>query len=338
MANTDKIAILGAGSWGGTLSTLLASNNKSVMLWARNESKAEAIARTYKIEGPLDICLPANVEITSSLENCLHDASIIIFCCTAQSMHMLASQVNQILSINKAKQESKPIMLSAAKGIDINTFKRMSEILNETISNHAICALSGPNLAYEILQGLPTASVVASNNKEAARFMQEKITTPSFRVYASDDLIGVELGGSIKNVIAIAAGVADGLNLGVNAKAALMTRGLSEMTRLSLSLGAKINTLYGLSGMGDLVATCYSSLSRNYRLGYQMAQGKTLQEASASLGSVAEGATTTYAVCDLSKKSNIELPIAEHVKLLLAGHISPKEAIMKLMNRPLTSE
>jgi glycerol-3-phosphate dehydrogenase (NAD(P)+) len=237
-----------------------------------------------------------------------------------------------------AIKNSKPLLVSAVKGIELDSLKRMSEIIEEELPGLELCVLSGPNLAKEILQDLPTAAVIASKNASAASLVQKYLSVPKFRLYTNTDVIGVELGGTLKNVIAIAAGCADGLNLGANAKAALITRGLSEISRLAVFLGAKPTTLAGLAGMGDLLATCASPLSRNYHLGLEMAKGKSLQSILKETGAVIEGITTTTAICKISQNLNIELPIAKLVQAFLDGSLSPSEAIMALMNRPLISE
>ena len=231
-----------------------------------------------------------------------------------------------------------PNLVSAAKGLELKSLKRMSEVLESYLPNAKVLSLSGPNLAYEIRSGLPSASTVAARDIEVAREVQMSLSTKTFRLYASDDLAGVELGGTLKNVIAIAAGASDGLKLGVNAKSALLTRGLKEMVRLSQALGAKESTLFGLSGMGDLIATCEGPLSRNYRIGKFLAENLTLEEAIEKVGSLAEGVETTHAVCELSKKVSIDLPIAFQVQATLKGITTPKKSIMTLMQRPLALE
>jgi glycerol-3-phosphate dehydrogenase (NAD(P)+) len=262
------------------------------------------------------------------------EANVIVFCCTSQSMRKLAEMV----ALNLEGTNNKPILVSAVKGLELDSLQRMSEVIEQEMPGFQICILSGPNLAKEILQGLPTAAVIASKNPSAASRVQAYLSVSKFRLYTNADVIGVELGGTLKNVIAIAAGCADGLNLGANAKAALITRGLAEITRLAVLLGAKPITLTGLAGMGDLLATCSSPLSRNYHLGLEMAKGKSLQSVLKETGAVIEGITTTAAVCKLSQNLNIELPIAKLVQALLDGSLSPSEAIMSLMNRPLVSE
>jgi glycerol-3-phosphate dehydrogenase (NAD(P)+) len=345
-SGSAKIAILGAGSWGATLAWLLASHGRQVALWSHDSEKAARLRETRQLEKPLQISIPANVEISDNLDECVQDAGIILFCCTAQSMGTVAAQVQKALtakvSAGRSQTESssaaKPVLVSAAKGIELKTFRRMSEVLTDVVPGHAVCALSGPNLAAEVLRGLPTATVVACTDEQVARLVQHELSTRTFRIYTNSDLVGVELAGALKNVIAIAAGAVDGLDLGTNAKAALMSRGLAEMTRLSVAVGARGSTLSGLAGMGDLVATCYSSLSRNYRMGYRMARGDSAQAAAKELGAIAEGVTTATAVCEFSRKLGIQLPIAEQVEATLRGDSTPEKAIMTLMARPLASE
>ncbi|HEY9870552.1 MAG TPA: NAD(P)H-dependent glycerol-3-phosphate dehydrogenase [Candidatus Obscuribacterales bacterium] len=330
----EQIAILGAGTWGAVLAWLYGINGRSVSLWSHDPEKAAHLSAQRKIEKPLAIAIPESVRITGDLAAAVSGADIVVVCCTSQSMRLVAGRLAEAL----AASGSRPTLVSAVKGLELGTFKRMSEILCETLPHLPVCALSGPNLAAEILAGRPAASVAACADLETARAVQRRLSVPSFRVYANDDLAGVELGGSLKNIIAIAAGSSDGLELGANARAALLTRGLAEMTRLAVALGARPLTLSGLAGMGDLFATCSSALSRNYRLGYAMAQGKSPQEALAALGATAEGVPTTEAVCELSKRLGIEMPIAEQVEATLKGKSTPQGAIMTLMTRPLAIE
>lgn len=341
-----RIAVLGAGSWGGTLARILAAQNKDVSLWTRDEEKARILADTRVIEKPLHISLPPNLLVSSNLEKCLSGRNIIILACTSQSMRSVAGLVKSHLKLSSPvtagksaeSSEDLPVLVSAAKGLELETFRRMSEVLEDVCPELAVCSLSGPNLAAEILKGLPTASVIACKDAEIAIKIQQALTVPTLRFYSNTDLTGVELGGSFKNVIAIASGGVDGLGLGTNAKAALMTRGLAEMTRIAVALGARASTMAGLAGLGDLVATCSSPLSRNYRLGYMIARGSKIKDAEAELGAVAEGVNTAHALCDLARDMKIELPIASQVEAALAGDISPQRAIMNLMNRPLVSE
>jgi glycerol-3-phosphate dehydrogenase (NAD(P)+) len=341
-----RIAVLGAGSWGATLARVLCLSGKQVTLWTRDEAKAARIIAARHIEKPLSIELPGSIEVSSDLEKCLRGAQIIIFACTSQTMRQVAQLVKSHIKCASAVAAGRagetllepPVLVSAAKGLELASFQRMSQILGEILPALPVCTLSGPNLAFEVLQGLPTASVIACKDNTVARYVQSQLTISTLRMYSNNDIVGVELGGSFKNVIAIAAGGVDGLSLGANAKAALMTRGLAEMTRIAVALGARASTMAGLAGLGDLMATCSSELSRNYRLGKMIARGTPPEAALASLGAVAEGVNTANAVCQLSAKMSIELPIAMQVEAALKGDISPQKAIMNLMTRPLVSE
>lgn len=336
MSEVRNLAVLGAGSWGATLSWLLASSGKQVILWTREAKKAERLTGQRRIDRPLEIIIPDTVKITSNLRECIEEADALILACTSQTIRQLAERIEQ--SPVALDNKRKLILVGAVKGLELTTLKRMSQVLAEIMPDTPICALSGPNLAAEILKGHPAAAVVASDSLQAAETVQKALSTPKFRVYVNDDIVGVELGGTLKNVIAIAAGVSDGLELGINAKAALLTRGLAEMTRLSVALGAKAQTLTGLAGMGDLFATSSGPQSRNYRLGFKLAQGQQIEQVLDEVGAVIEGVATTAAVCELSKRLELELPIAQQVNDILKRKTTPKGAIMNLMARPLSSE
>ncbi len=342
---TAKIAVLGSGSWGATLSRILSLAGRDVSMWCRQPDKAEELQSSRQIKTPLSIELPPKINITSNLEECISDRRVIIFCCTSQSLRSVAVQVAEGLQRQApstggtlAERSLQPVLVSAVKGLEVGSNKRMSEVLHEVLPELPGCSLSGPNLAAEILQSRPTASVVGCSNEEVAKFVQASLSLPVLRLYSNTDIVGVELGGSLKNVIAIAAGALDGLQLGCNARAALITRGLAEMSRLAVALGAQRTTMAGLAGLGDLVATCSSPLSRNYRLGYEIARGQNPADAEAGLGAVAEGVATAYAVVSLSRQLGVEMPIAVQVEQTLKGACRPDTAIMNLMSRPLASE
>ncbi len=341
--NVEKrsVTILGAGSWGLTLAHLWCHSGRPVKVYCRNHAGALKLTTTRLMEKPRAHHIPSEVVITSSLDEALSDTDLVVFACNSQSMRELATAVAaSLLSHADASKTDKslPVLVSATKGLELGTQMRMSEILTAVVPGCGVASLSGPNLADEVLGGLPTASVVASADINLARSLQSQLSAPKFRVYASDDPVGIELGGTLKNVIAIAAGACDGLSLGVNAKASLLTRGLAEITRLAVRLGAKPQTMAGLAGMGDLFATCSGPLSRNYRVGFELARGKALSLILEELGSVAEGVPTAEAVCELSKRLGLELPIAEQVESTLKGNSTPAGAIMALLSRPLASE
>jgi glycerol-3-phosphate dehydrogenase (NAD(P)+) len=336
MTDVAKLAVLGAGSWGATLARTFASAGRNVHLYTRDEDKAEFINSHHLITKPITVDIPENVIASSDLAKVVEGARILVFCCTSQSVRELATKVQEILS--GLDQKFKPIIVSAVKGLELSTLYRMSEVILDVIPDIDVCCLSGPNLASEILRGLPAAAVIASSNQATASIIQKELSISKFRLYTNSDIIGVEFGGTTKNVIAIAAGASDGLNLGANAKAALLTRGLAEMTRLSVAMGAKPLTLAGLAGIGDLLATCDGAASRNYRLGNLFVKGKALDDIFAEIGAALEGVPTAKAICELSQRLNIDLPIATQVQAALSGKTSPEGAIMTLMSRPLASE
>jgi len=331
---TTRVAVLGAGSWGATLAWLFGSQNFDVRLWTRDRAKLDSLKINRRIEKPLPVSIPPSVEVFSDISACLDGCDIVLFCCTSQSLREVAGNAAQAV----ADRNKRPVFVSCCKGLELKTHKRMSEVIMEVAPEAAICSLSGPNLAPEILSGLPAAAVVAASNLDLARSVQESLSGTKLRLYSNQDIVGVELGGTIKNIIAIAAGASEGLKLGLNARAALLTRGLAEMTRLAVKLGADRMTLSGLAGMGDLFATCSGPISRNYKLGMELARGKSLDEALKEVGAVVEGVPTTEAVCELSKRLGLELPIADQVYSTLRGESSPEKAIMTLMKRPLASE
>ncbi len=336
--NVEKrsVTILGAGSWGLTLAHLWCHSGRPVTVYCRNQAGALKLSTTRLMEKPRAHHIRSEVVITSSLAEALANTDLVVFACNSQSMRDLATASAQVILASGSS--NRPVLVSATKGLELGTQLRMSEVLSAVVPGCGVASLSGPNLADEVLSGLPTASVVASADFALARSLQSQLSAPKFRVYASDDPVGIELGGTLKNVIAIAAGACDGLSLGVNAKASLLTRGLAEITRLAVRLGAKPQTMAGLAGMGDLFATCSGPLSRNYRVGFELARGKALSLILEELGSVAEGVPAAEAVCELSKRLGLELPIAEQVESTLKGNSTPAGAIMALLSRPLASE
>lgn len=354
------IAILGAGSWGATLAKLFAeadtneahkagngknainknATNKQVRLFSHSKQKAEYLKQNRTIERPCRAILPDSILVSSDLAETVEGADIVIACCTSQNMRSLSQDLRSVLPAPKINKEGLPlpVVLSAAKGIELGSFKLMSQVLQEHLPGFACGALSGPNLAVEILEGKPTASVVACRDEQAARFVQAGLNTPTLRMYMNTDVCGVEMGGALKNVIAIAAGGVEGLKLGVNARAALMTRGLAEMSRMALTQGGDPRTLAGLSGLGDLITTCSSPASRNFQVGLKLVQGKSVDEIREELGVATEGIETTYAVCTWAETLGVAMPIAEQVNAALKGKTSARGAIMALMSRPLASE
>ncbi|GCL35355.1 glycerol-3-phosphate dehydrogenase [Sphaerospermopsis reniformis] len=303
---TKTIAILGAGAWGTTLANLARANDHQVRLWSR--------------QGDL------------SLEDVVKNAEIVLSAISMKGVQDVA------LSVKSCQVSPQTIFVTATKGLDAKTTRTPSQIWQTEFPDHSVVVLSGPNLSEEISQGLPAATVVASKNTAAAQVVQQVFSSGRFRVYTNSDPVGVELGGTLKNVMAIASGVCDGLHLGTNAKAALVTRGLTEIIRIGKVLGAKTETFYGLSGLGDLLATCNSPLSRNYQVGYQLASGKTLTEILASLPGTAEGVNTCQVLMQISQEQNITMPITEQVYRLLETQVTPKQALDELMLRDTKPE
>lgn len=328
-----KLTVLGAGCWGLTLAWLLTENFEKVTVWGRHVDLSEELLTKKSVTKPLQIQLKDKVEITSDLEAAVKDADIILLVVATSGIREVSK------NLAKTRLSSNQILVNTSKGLELPSLMRMSEVIKEELPDVNLAVLSGPTLAKEVLAGCPTAASVACENMDIARCIQEKLTVPSkFRLYTNDDMIGVELGGSLKNVIAIASGFAGALNLGDNCKGTLLTRGMAEIVRISVALGAKPATLYGLSGMGDLIATCSSPLSRNYTVGSMIGKGKKIDDILKELGSVAEGVKTSKAVCELAKKLNIEVPISSAIYEAVYTDITPQEILEKLMNRKLKQE
>jgi glycerol-3-phosphate dehydrogenase (NAD(P)+) len=332
------VAVLGSGDWGSTLGWMLCNNANlsEVRLWGRDKEKIDQMRKTKILHKTDSLPVPDKLKLEDDLSAAVHGARVIVMACTSQTMRELSRRLNQVLS--EQAPEQLPLIVNVAKGLELDTFMRMSQVIESEIQNASAMTLSGPNLAFEIRNQLPCASSLAGKDNDDMEYAQKCLNTSLFRIYTNHDIVGVEFGGTLKNIIAIAAGGSDGLGLGVNAKAALLTRGLREMTRFAVKFGAKESTLFGLSGVGDLMATCQGSLSRNYRVGYHIAQGKTLNEALELVQSTAEGVNTTFAVVAQARELGVELPIAEQVAQTLKGEISPDKSIPLLMKRPLGTE
>lgn len=328
MPDQPVVAVLGAGSWGTALALLLGKKGLQVALWARDPVVAEQIRREGQNPRYLPgFSLPPSVHATSDLEEAVGGAEVLVFAVPVGALREVALAV-------RSHETVAPLVISAAKGLEADG-SRPSQILGSALGSagRSVVVLSGPNLALELAREIPTATVVASAHLEAARAAQELFMCPSFRVYTNRDVIGVELGGAFKNVLAIGAGISDGMGFGDNSKAALVTRGLAEMVRLGIALGAEAFTFMGLSGVGDLLATAASHLSRNWRVGYGLAQGQPLSQVLQELRQVAEGVPTTFAVCRVAEQLGIEMPIAQTIRAVLEGRLKPQEAIRELMLR-----
>lgn len=332
---SPKITVVGSTTWGTTLSVLLTRNDIATTLLVRSleESKNLIIQRENKRLLP-GISIPESLFITHEANKSLPNADIVILAVPSQTFRQ-----NLIGIKNYIKDSS--VIVSASKGLEMNTGKRMTEIVSDILNEHSesqICALSGPNLATEILNGEPSSTVVASVDIAKATLVQEALISTNFRVYKSDDVVGVELGGSLKNVIALGAGMSDGVGYGHNTKAALITRGLAEITHLGVAAGAKASTFSGLTGLGDLIATSSSPLSRNYAVGKQIGQGQSLTDILKRIRNVAEGVHTTSAALKLSRVFNVPMPITQATYSILFEGMDIKKAITMLMGRPPTIE
>ncbi len=327
-------AVIGGGSWGTALASVLAESGP-VHLWARDPSVVTSINATHRNpKYQTDLDLSPNIRAFTNFETCLRNAELVCLVVPSHSMRDIASQIVPYLPQNA------PIV-SASKGIENATLQTMHGVLCDTLPTRyhsRLGFLSGPSFARETIMKMATAVTVASTSLETAERIQSRFSTASFRVYTTDDVMGVELGGATKNVIAIASGVVDGLSLGHNTRAALITRGLAEVTRLAVELGGNPMTLAGLSGMGDLVLTCSGDLSRNRQVGLELAKGRTLDEIVASMQQVAEGVRTTKSVFNLGLKHQVELPIATEVYRILYEQKPPNVALRDLMLRDLRHE
>ena len=328
-----KIGILGAGSWGTALALLLGKKGEDVLLWARRKEIADEINTRKENRSYLPgITLPSTIRATIEIEEAVAKKDVIVLAVPSFAMREVVERLFHC-DIGGA------IVVSAAKGLEEESGKRMSEVILEIMPylKERLLVLSGPNLAGEIVREIPTTSVVAGE-ENISSCVQELFATHYFRVYRNEDIIGVELGGALKNIIAIGAGINDGLGFGDNTKSALMTRGLAEMIRLGLKLGASLQTFFGLAGLGDLVATCASPLSRNRRLGELIAKGKSLDEAKREIGQVAEGEPTTRAAYNLAMNLGVEMPITSEIYNVLFKGKNPRQAVIDLMTRPLKAE
>lgn len=329
LCHRGKCAVIGAGAWGTTLSVLLAEGGHLVTLWSFEPDLVPEMKKYRENKKYLSgFPLPETIDIESSLERALNGAELVILAVPTQHLR------NQIQSV---KIDPAVLIISASKGLEEKTLKRSTEVISEYFKGE-IAALSGPNLAREIAEGKPAAAAVAAKNQSTAEKAQKFLMRERFRIYTNTDVIGVELGGALKNIIAIAAGCADGLGLGNNAKSALLVRGLAEITRLGVALGAQASTFFGLSGMGDLITTCESVLSRNHRVGFEIAKGKKLPEIINAMKEVAEGVPTARAALELSRKKKIKLPITEQVNRVLFEGLDPYQALTELMTRTPASE
>ena len=328
-----KLAVLGAGSWGLTLASMLENNFDDIYVWGRKEDFTPEFFETKKKTYPIEVQLPMKTVLTQDMEETIKDAEILLLVVSTAGTRPVCEL------IKKAGVKPEQIIVNASKGIELPSLKTLSKVISEVLPNNPIAVLSGPTLAVEVLKGLPTAASMACKDIKVAEYLQQYFNVPHrFRIYTNTDVVGVELGGSLKNVVAIASGFVDALQLGCNSRGAILTRGFAEIVRVGLALGANPSTLYGLSGMGDLIATCSSPLSRNYQVGYRLGKGEKIKEISKELGAIAEGVETSKALCELANQLDIETPISEAVYNAVFTDMTREEIIASIMNRKVKQE
>ena len=323
--------MVGAGSWGTTVAALT-SHNATTTLWARRPQLADEINSTHINSAYLpDASLPESLRADSDLARALAGADVVAMAVPSLGFRSVIDEVSKHIG------DRVPIV-SLSKGLEQSTFKRMSEVIADVMPSNPVAVLSGPNLAKEILAGQPAASVIACTDVAIARELVAVFSRPTFRLYTNPDVIGCEIGGVVKNVVAIAAGISQGFGFGENSKATLVTRGLAEMSRLGVALGAQSATFSGLAGMGDVMATCASMHSRNTQVGIRLGRGENIDEIVASMNMIAEGVKSSASVIELAHRHSVEMPIAEQVAAVCAGKVSAAEALRALMSRQSKSE
>ncbi len=333
---STKIGIIGAGSWGIALAYVLSENGHEVMVWSRSEASVQKL-RSYrgnedKLPG---VKLSDSVEFTCSMSEAVSGKEMLVL--VVPSAHMRDTVKLMAPYIDK-ESDVQPIIVNCTKGIEESTLMVMSDVILDELPGSQVCVLSGPSHAEEVGKALPTSIVVGAFDKDTARLVQNVFMNDNFRVYICSDMLGIEIGAALKNVMALAAGIADGYGLGDNAKAALITRGIAEMARLGIAMGCQYETFSGLSGIGDLVVTCASMHSRNRRAGILIGQGKSMEEAMAEVKMVVEGVYSAKAALELSKKYEVDMPIVQGVNDILFGGRAPGDVIKELMNRDRKSE
>ena len=322
-----KITFLGAGSWGTALAILTANNGHRVKIWSAVASEIEMLRTNREHKGRLPgVRLPESIEIEDDLEKACEDRDIFVFSVASPYIRSTAQAIHEFVKPGQ-------IIVNVAKGIEDETLLTLNEVIEEVLPEADVAILSGPSHAEEVSKGVPTTVVVGAHSEKTATYVQDIFMSQNFRVYTSPDIVGIELGGSLKNVIALAAGVLDGMGLGDNTKAALMTRGIAEISRLGIECGGKMETFSGLSGIGDLIVTCTSKHSRNHNCGYLLGQGKTLDEAKSEIGQVIEGVNTAKAAMDLANKYHVTMPIVEQINAILFEDKSTREAMYDLLER-----
>lgn len=331
MAGRRKVAVVGSGAWGTTLALLALRAGQAASLYVRSRASASELSTTRRNDGHLPgVPLPVELEISADLAAVCRDAAVVLVVVPSHAMRENTRSLATVLEAG--------VVVSAAKGLEPGSLKRMSEVVAEELPAAAVCALSGPNLAREIAAGKPATTVIASKDLGVAEVVQDLLMSDRFRCYTNEDVVGVEMGGALKNIIAIGAGMADGMGVGDNAKAAFLTRGIAEIARLGVAAGANPLTFSGLTGLGDLVATCASPLSRNHFVGAELAKGRSLDEILGGMNQVAEGVGTTAAAKELAQRLSVEMPITEQMFRVLFEGKSAQAAIAALMEREAKHE
>ncbi|AFS78721.1 glycerol-3-phosphate dehydrogenase [NAD(P)+] [Gottschalkia acidurici 9a] len=322
-----KISVLGGGSWGTALALSLAKKGHDIDIWMRDKKQCEDMNYTREnIKYLPGVVIPNNIRATNDLEKAISNKEILISAVPTQSVRDNIKNMKQYINKNQ-------IIVNVSKGIEIGSLCRISEVVKEELPDNEYVVLSGPSHAEEVARDLPTTLVVASDKRKVAEYIQDIFMTPKLRVYTNPDVVGVEMGGALKNIIALGAGISDGLGYGDNTKSALMTRGITEIGRLGCKMGAREVTFAGLSGIGDLIVTCTSIHSRNRRAGILIGEGKNLDEVSTTIGMVVEGTKTTKAAYELSKKYNVEMPITQEIYNVLYSGSDVKNSVVNLMMR-----
>ena len=324
-----KISVIGSGGWGIALTILLHKNGHDLTIWSFDKREAEELKTTRENKTKLpNILLPEDIKVTDNLKEAVDNKDVLILAVPSKAIRSVSKSLKDIIKDNQ-------IIVNVAKGLEEDTLETMTDIIEEELKGKKpqVAVLSGPSHAEEVGKGIPTTCVVSAHNKELTLYLQNIFMNPSFRVYTSPDMLGVEIGGALKNVIALAAGIADGLNYGDNTKAALITRGIKEISLLGVAMGGEQSTFYGLTGLGDLIVTCASMHSRNRRAGILLGQGKTLDEAIKEVNMVVEGVYSAKSALMAAKKYNVEIPIIEQVNAVLFENKNAAEAVNELMIR-----
>ncbi len=322
-----KISFLGAGSWGTALAILCANNGHRVTIWSAVESELDMLRTNHEHKDRLPgVKLPDSIEIEGDIEKACDDKDVLVFSVASPFVRATAERIRSFVKKGQ-------IIVNVAKGIEDGTMMTLCEVIEDVLPDVDVAVLSGPSHAEEVSKGVPTTVVVGAHSEKTATFVQDVFMCPNFRVYTSPDMIGIELGGSLKNVIALAAGILDGMDMGDNTKAALMTRGIAEISRLGIELGGQMETFSGLSGIGDLIVTCTSKHSRNHNCGYLLGKGKTLEEAKKEINQVVEGVNTAQAAMSLANKYHVTMPIVEQINAILFENKTAKQAMYDLLER-----